>query len=43
MKRNLERFEKAANDVEFGKLSGSVGTFANIPPEVEGLHVKNWD
>lgn len=35
MKRNLERFEKAAADVEFGKLSGSVGTFANIPPEVE--------
>jgi len=35
MKRNLERFEKAASDVEFGKLSGSVGTFANIPPEVE--------
>lgn len=35
MKRNLERFEKAAEDVEFGKLSGSVGTFANIPPEVE--------
>lgn len=35
MKRNLERFEKDAADVEFGKLSGSVGTFANIPPEVE--------
>jgi len=35
MQRNLERFEKAASDVEFGKLSGSVGTFANIPPEVE--------
>lgn len=35
MKRNLERFEKAATDVEFGKMSGSVGTFANIPPEVE--------
>ncbi|MCG8374527.1 MAG: adenylosuccinate lyase, partial [Balneolales bacterium] len=35
MNRNLERFKKAANDVEFGKLSGSVGTFANIPPEVE--------
>ncbi len=35
MQRNLERFEKAAADVEFGKLSGSVGTFANIPPEVE--------
>ncbi len=35
MKRNQERFEKAAGDVEFGKMSGSVGTFANIPPEVE--------
>ncbi|MEX0719177.1 MAG: adenylosuccinate lyase [Balneolaceae bacterium] len=35
MKRNLERFKNAAADVEFGKLSGSVGTFANIPPEVE--------
>ncbi|WP_020402099.1 adenylosuccinate lyase [Gracilimonas tropica] len=35
MNRNLKRFKKAAADVEFGKLSGSVGTFANIPPEVE--------
>lgn len=35
MKRNQERFEKAAQNVEFGKMSGSVGTFANIPPEVE--------
>jgi len=35
MKRNLERFRTAARDVEFGKLSGAVGTFANIPPEVE--------
>lgn len=37
MKRNLERFESAAADVEFGKLSGAVGTFAHIPPEVERL------
>lgn len=35
MKRNRERFVRAAADVEFGKLSGAVGTFANIPPEVE--------
>ncbi|MGD8428031.1 MAG: adenylosuccinate lyase [Balneolaceae bacterium] len=35
MKRNQERFERAAKGVEFGKMSGSVGTFANIPPEVE--------
>lgn len=35
MTRNLERFKVAAKGVEFGKLSGAVGTFANIPPEVE--------
>ncbi|MDZ7755318.1 adenylosuccinate lyase [Rhodohalobacter sp.] len=35
MNRNIERFERAAQDVEFGKLSGAVGTFAHIPPEVE--------
>lgn len=35
MKRNLDRFISAAREVEFGKLSGAVGTFANIPPEVE--------
>ncbi len=35
MKRNAERFEAASRDVEFGKLSGAVGTFANIPTEVE--------
>jgi adenylosuccinate lyase len=35
MNRNLERFDLAADGVEFGKLSGAVGTFANIPTEVE--------
>ncbi len=35
MKRNKERFDKASKDVEFGKISGSVGTFANTPPDVE--------
>ena len=35
MNRNLERFNRAAEEVEFGKLSGAVGTFAHIPPEVE--------
>jgi adenylosuccinate lyase len=37
MKRNYSRFEKASADVEFGKMSGSVGTFANIPPDVEKI------
>ncbi len=35
MKRNLERFDMAAADVEAGKISGAVGTFANIPPFVQ--------
>ena len=35
MKRNLERFRRAARDVEFGKISGAVGTYANIEPFVE--------
>ncbi|MDT2756679.1 adenylosuccinate lyase [Enterococcus asini] len=35
MKRNIERFEHAARGVEAGKISGAVGTFANIPPFIE--------
>ncbi len=37
MQRNRARFEEAAEGVRFGKLSGAVGTFAHIPPEVERL------
>src|SRR5690606_37600299 len=33
--RNPERFEAAAETVRVGKISGSVGTFAHTPPEVE--------
>jgi adenylosuccinate lyase len=35
MKRNLDRFNDAAEGVEFGKISGAVGTYANIDPFVE--------
>ena len=35
MKRNLKRFEDARADVETGKISGAVGTFANKPPFVQ--------
>jgi adenylosuccinate lyase len=35
MTRNRERFRMSAEDIRVGKLSGAVGTFANIPPEVE--------
>lgn len=33
--RNLERMRRAKEVVRVGKLSGAVGTFAHIPPEVE--------
>jgi adenylosuccinate lyase len=35
MRRNLERMERAADAVAVGKLSGAVGTFAHLGPEVE--------
>ncbi|MBP5562938.1 MAG: adenylosuccinate lyase [Bacteroidales bacterium] len=35
MRRNVERFEMAAADVECGKISGAVGNFANTPPFVQ--------
>ena len=35
MKRNYERFEHAAAGVEAGKISGAVGTFAEVDPRVE--------
>lgn len=34
-KRDIDRFERVAELVETGKLSGAVGTFANVPPTVE--------
>ncbi|WP_100406192.1 adenylosuccinate lyase [Bacillus solitudinis] len=37
MKRNIERFKHAAEGVRVGKLSGAVGTYANIDPRVEQL------
>ena len=35
MKRCLERFDYACQEVQTGKLSGAVGNFANIPPQIE--------
>lgn len=34
-KRNIQRFETAARGVEAGKISGAVGTYANVPPFIE--------
>ena len=35
MKRNLRRLEEALDVIGYGKISGAVGTFANIPPQIE--------
>ena len=33
--RNIERFDRAAEDMRVGKFSGAVGTFAHLSPELE--------
>jgi adenylosuccinate lyase len=35
IRRNLRRFESAAEDIRVGKTSGAVGTFGHIGPKVE--------
>ncbi|MFO7964657.1 MAG: adenylosuccinate lyase [Desulfobacterales bacterium] len=35
MRRNKKRIQNAVDSIGYGKISGAVGTFANIPPEVE--------
>jgi len=35
MKRNLKRLQEALEVISYGKLSGAVGTFANVSPKIE--------
>ncbi len=35
--RGIERFRREVEGIACGKISGAVGTFAHLPPEVEGL------
>jgi len=35
LRRHRERIERAKENISFGKVSGAVGTFAHVPPEVE--------
>jgi len=37
MKRNLQRLREALEVISYGKLSGAVGTFANVSPKVEAI------
>jgi adenylosuccinate lyase len=40
MKRNLARMKAATEAVSVGKMSGAVGTFANLEPKVEEMVMK---
>jgi len=40
MTRNLKRLEEAQDVISYGKLSGAVGTFANITPKIEAVTMK---
>jgi len=35
IERNIQRFQRAADELRVGKLSGAVGTFAHLEPEME--------
>ncbi len=35
MQRNIERFKTASKQIEFGKISGAVGNFANTPARIQ--------
>jgi adenylosuccinate lyase len=37
MKRNAQRLAEAGRNISVGKISGAVGTYATVPPEVEKL------
>jgi adenylosuccinate lyase len=41
MKRNLKRLNDAEENISFGKISGAVGTYAMVPPEIESIACKN--
>ncbi|WP_072152809.1 adenylosuccinate lyase [Weissella viridescens] len=38
--RDIARFERVSKEMATGKLSGAVGTFANVPPRVEEYAMK---
>ncbi len=42
MKRNLTRIKMAKEEVSYGKISGAVGTFAHIEPELEEIVCKKF-
>lgn len=43
MIRNLKRMKQAGEDVSYGKISGAVGTFAHIEPQIEEMVCKKLE
>jgi len=43
MQRNLRRLKQAQDVISHGKISGAVGTFANIPPRIEKYVCEHLD
>lgn len=43
MQRNLVRLKQAMDVISYGKISGAVGTFANIPPQIERYVCEHLD
>lgn len=41
MQRNLERFQRAAEEINVGMISGPVGNYSNIDPRIEELACKD--
>ena len=41
MKRNRHRLEQAIEHINVGKISGAVGNYAHMPPELENLNLKS--
>lgn len=39
-RRNIERLNSAIDRISVGKISGAVGTFSNIPPEIEEIALR---
>jgi len=37
MKRNSQRLAEAAKSISVGKISGAVGTYASVPPQIEKI------
>ncbi|MCK5807037.1 MAG: adenylosuccinate lyase [Mycoplasmataceae bacterium] len=43
MNRNIERFQRAADNIEVGKISGAVGNYSNVPLSIQDYVCEKMD